>query len=195
MGRMSKRGMLAVGLALVVTGCVGFGGTTAPPPISPEPATARSEEERRRAYAAHPEFRNQYGLAQIKAHHAYARGATGKGVTLGLVDSAVDPNHPKFEGKLESSNVEGYDPDFGSCDDCAADGACRSLLGHGTFVAGIMAAKRRATPIVGAGSAPAVHGVAFDAEVISVGFASLEESSRTSFPRTPRPNRSRSYPT
>ena len=170
MGRMSKRGMLTVALALVVTGCIGSGSMSTLPPILPEPEPTRSEDERRRAYAAHPEFQNQYGLTQIKAHYAYARGATGEGVTLGIVDSGVDPNHPKFEGKLESSNVEGYDPDFGTCDNRASDGSCLSLVGHGTFVAGIMAAGRRATPDAGAGSAPAIHGVAFDADVISVGF-------------------------
>ena len=132
-----------------------------------------SEEERRRAYAAHPEFRNQHGLEQVKAHYAYARGATGEGVTLGIVDSGVDPSHPKFEGKLESGNVGGYDPDFSTCEDRAPDGACLSLIGHGTFVAGIMAAGRRATPNAGAGSASAIHGVAFNADVVSVGFRDL----------------------
>ena len=123
----------------------------------------------------HPEFQNQYGLTRIKAHYAYARGATGAGVTLGVVDSGVDPNHPKFEGKLESSNVEGYDPDFDTCDNRAPDGSCHSLVGHGTYVAGIMASGRRVPPDAGAGSASAIHGVAFDADVISVGFRDVGE--------------------
>ena len=192
MGRMSKRGMLAVGLALVVTGCVGSGGTTAPPPISPE--TPTSEEERRRTYAAHPEFKNQYGLTQVKAHHAYARGATGEGVTLGIVDSGVDPSHPKFEGKLESSNVEGYAPDFDTCDNRASDGACLSLVGHGTFVAGIMAASRRTTPHPGAASASAIHGVAFDADVISVGFRDAGEILEDILGENPTPEQIRNLP-
>ena len=172
---MPKRGLLAVGLALVVTGCAGSGGMSTSPPVSPEPPRSederpRSEDERRRAYAAHPEFQNQYGLTQVKAHYAYVRGATGEGVTLGIVDSGVDPGHPKFEGKLETDNVEGYEPDFETCDNRASDGACLSLVGHGTFVAGIMAASRRATPDAGAASASAIHGVAFDADLVSVGF-------------------------
>ena len=167
---MTKRGMLVVGLVLVVTGCAGSGGMSSMPPSPPEPETPGSEEERRRAYAAHPEFRNQYGLEQVKAHYAYARGASGEGVTLGIVDTGVDPSHPKFEGKLETDNVEGYNPDFGTCEDRAPDGACLSLVGHGTFVAGIMAAGRRATLDAGTGSASAIHGVAFNADVVSVGF-------------------------
>ena len=162
--------MLVVALVHVVTGCAGSGGMPSLPPGPPEPEMPRSEEERRRAYAAHPEFRNQYGLEQINAHYAYARGATGEGVTLGIVDSGVDPSHPKFEGRLETGNVEGYNPDFSTCEDRAPDGACLSLIGHGTFVAGIMAAGRRMTLDADAGGASAIHGVAFDADVVSVGF-------------------------
>ena len=112
-------------------------------PGIPKPGSAATEEHLRREYAAHPEFRNQPALARIKAHNAYARGATGEGITLGVVDSGVDPSHPRFEGRLETSNIEGYDPDFGSCEDRAPDGSCADTLGHGTFVAGIMAAGRR----------------------------------------------------
>ena len=170
--RVVKTPALAAGLALIVTGCGGDGvrHSHSMPPDPPEPERPTSEEKRRHAHAAHPEFRNQYGLAQVKAHYAYARGATGEGVTLGIVDSGVDPSHPKFEGKLESSNIGGYEPDFDGCDDLALDGSCSSLIGHGTFVAGIMAASRRTTPDAGAGSAAAIHGVAFDADVISVSF-------------------------
>ena len=162
---------MAVGLALVVAGCTGTGDMSSMPAVSPEPP--RSEEERRQDYAAHPEFRNQYGLARVKAHYAYARGATGEGVTLGIVDSGIDPDHPKFAGRLEVDNLEGYMPDFDTCDDRAPDGACLSLLGHGTHVGGIMAAGRRAD--LGAAIGDAMHGVAFDARIISVGFPSLEE--------------------
>ena len=141
---------------------------------TPDPET---EEQRRGEYADHEEFRNQYGLARIKAHYAYARGATGEGVTLGIVDSGVDPSHPKFKGKLEASYVGGYDPDFSTCDEVGPDGACVSGVGHGTFVAGIMAAARQEASDAGAAGGPAIHGVAFDARVVSVGVGSrdLEE--------------------
>ena len=109
------------------------------------------------------------GSPRIRADYAYARGATGEGVTLGIVDTGVDPDHPKFEDKLEASYVGDYDPDIGACDAVGPDGACPSALGHGTFVAGIMAAARQETPDADAASGPAMHGVAFDARVISVG--------------------------
>ena len=152
-------------VALALAGC-SASTTVRPVDGTPDPET---EEQRREDYAGHEEFRNQYGLASIKAHYAYARGATGEGVTLGIVDTGVDPDHPKFEGKLEASYVGDYDPDIGACDAVGPDGACPSALGHGTFVAGIMAAARQETPDAAAASGPAMHGVAFDARVVSVG--------------------------
>ncbi len=165
--RADGRGMMpwaAALLALFMTGCSG-GDDSAPPLVAPEPV---SEDVLRQEFADHPEFRNQPALAQIKAHFAYARGATGKGVTLGIMDTGVDPGHPKFAGKLETDNANGYEPDFTTCNEheTAPDGSCITDLGHGTFVGGIMAANRRAAP----DATNAVHGVAFDAQVISVGF-------------------------
>ena len=49
------------------------------------------------------------------------------------------------------------------------DVACLSGRGHGTLVAGIMAAARQESPESGVPSGSAIHGVAFDAKVISVG--------------------------
>ncbi len=164
---------VVLALALALAGC-GAGATVRPVDGTPDP---EPEEQRRGEYARHKEFRNQHGLARIKAHYAYARGATGEGVTLGIVDTGVDPDHPKFEGKLEASYVGDYDPDFSTCDEVGPDGACLSGLGHGTLVAGIMAAARQPVPDAGVAGGPAIHGVAFDARVVSVGVGArdLEE--------------------
>ena len=74
MGRMAKHRAAAAALALALAGCAGTGDKSAMPTVSPEPP--RSEAALRGEYAAHPEFRNQYGLERVKAHFAYARGAT-----------------------------------------------------------------------------------------------------------------------
>ncbi len=186
-----KHLVLASGLALLLAGCIHDADGVSTSTGSGPPEDPASEADLRRGYAAHTEFRNQHGLAQIKADYAYARGATGEGVTLGIVDSGVDPSHPKFAGKLEIFDVEGYDPDFGSCEYRDPDGSCLSELGHGTFVAGIMAASRRANRN-GAGDEAdihedAIHGVAFDAEVISVGFPSLNDIIEDIIPENPTP--------
>ncbi len=45
------------------------------------------------------EFQADWGLEVINAHHAYARGLSGAGVRLGLLDSGTGFDHPEFAGK------------------------------------------------------------------------------------------------
>ncbi|MCD9026935.1 S8 family serine peptidase [Luteimonas sp. BDR2-5] len=45
------------------------------------------------------EFQADWGLEVINAHHAYARGLSGTGVRLGLLDSGAGFDHPEFAGK------------------------------------------------------------------------------------------------
>ena len=143
-----------------------------PPPVTTDPV--ESESELRQEYAAHSEFRNQPALEQVNAHYAYARGATGEGVTIGIIDSGIDAGHPKFDGKVlpESYNVTGYNPDYSFCAMREPDGSCSFGGGppsHGTLVGGVMAANRQTDATNGTGSEFAVHGIAFDAKLISVG--------------------------
>ena len=144
--------------------------TPEPPPDMPDPGT--QESELRQEYAAHPEFRNQPALEQVKAHYAYARGATGEGIVIGIIDDGVDPGHPEFEGKLlpESYHLDGYNPDFGFCASRDADGACvEGPPSHGTLVAGVMAAHRQTAAEENVDNGVSIHGVAFDADLVSVG--------------------------
>lgn len=45
------------------------------------------------------EFQADWGLDAIGAQHAYARGLTGRGVRLGILDSGVDLRHGEFGGR------------------------------------------------------------------------------------------------
>ncbi|MDQ3205528.1 MAG: S8 family serine peptidase [Pseudomonadota bacterium] len=45
------------------------------------------------------EFKADWGLTAIGAHHAYARGLTGRGIRLGILDSGVDLGHGEFSGR------------------------------------------------------------------------------------------------
>ncbi|MDX7998494.1 autotransporter outer membrane beta-barrel domain-containing protein [Xenorhabdus sp. Reich] len=96
------------------------------------------------------EFNHQWGLAAIGAHYAYARGYTGKGINVGVLDEAVT-NHPEFAGKLKILSPDdpvNYDEDFGFL----------SFGAHGNHVSGIIAANR---------DGKEMHGVAFDAGLIT----------------------------
>ncbi|MFN2617042.1 MAG: S8 family serine peptidase, partial [Thermoleophilaceae bacterium] len=80
-----------------------------------------------------PLFPKQWGLTQINAPGAWARGVKGSGVTVAVVDTGVDLNHPDLQSKL----VAGRDFVAGKRD-CPA--GPQDENGHGSHVAGIAAA-------------------------------------------------------
>lgn len=94
-------------------------------------------------------FAQQWNLAQIGAPDAWSR-STGAGVTIGIVDSGVDPSHPDLAGKVDAF----ADCVGGSC----REGPARDSDGHGTAVAGIAAAKT--------GNGAGIAGVAPDARLV-----------------------------
>ncbi|RYD54384.1 MAG: hypothetical protein EOP60_07725 [Sphingomonadales bacterium] len=83
----------------------------------------------------------------MNALAAYARGATGAGIKVAVIDTGIDLESPEFAGRIDpaSANLAGA----GTLDDAN---------GHGTAVAAILAARRD-----GVGT----HGVAFDATIIA----------------------------
>ena len=80
-----------------------------------------------------PLFPKQWGLQQIHAPAAWARGDKGSGVTIAVVDTGVDLKHPDLASHL----VAGTDfvADNNDCPPGPQD-----ENGHGTHVAGIAAA-------------------------------------------------------
>ena len=97
---------------------------------------------------------NHLGL--IKAAAAYARGATGAGETIVVVDSGIDASHPELSGKVRI--VTGIGDSCSPAD--AAAGQCAGA-GHGTAVASLVAGHRS-----GVSSQPFnIQGVAFDAQI------------------------------
>ncbi|TDD31440.1 hypothetical protein E1287_26345 [Actinomadura sp. KC06] len=86
---------------------------------------------------------------QILNFGAAHERATGRGVKVAVVDSGVTPANPQLAGQV----LKGEDVTKTGAADC---------LGHGTWVAGIIAAKRGVTPFTG---------VAPDAKIIPIKFA------------------------
>ena len=78
------------------------------------------------------EYNANHGLGMINAADAYAKGWTGEGAVLGVIDTWQDTDHEKLDGKYLF--YKDYDPYNGVVDETAQ--------GHGTFVASIIAGKR-----------------------------------------------------
>ena len=88
-------------LMLVSCGGGGGGGSDISPviaqtPTPPTPPPSLSFDELKAKYEAHYEYQNQWGLSSINASHAYARGATGEGITIGITDSGLDITHEEI---------------------------------------------------------------------------------------------------
>ncbi|WP_329085104.1 S8 family serine peptidase [Streptosporangium sp. NBC_01469] len=79
---------------------------------------------------------------QIGAPEAWKQGMTGKGVTVAVLDSGYDPDHPDLKGVVTQERNFSEDPDI------------RDTVGHGTHVASIVA-----------GAGERYRGVAPDAKI------------------------------
>lgn len=107
---------------------------------------------------ADAEYHRNWGLAAINALAAYQQGYTGKGVTVAVVDSGLDVEHPEFAGRVSrdrlnlgtGQSVRDVTPTIDP------DG---EIAGHGTHVAGIIGAARN-----GVG----MQGVAYEATILPV---------------------------
>ena len=97
------------------------------------------------------EYYGSGGLDLINAAEAYAKGYTGKGITIGINDYPVNLEHESFANKTGSKYI-------GSLE---LDGIDWKENDHGTHVGGIAA---------GSKNGKAMHGVAFDADFVSAYF-------------------------
>ena len=88
------------------------------------------------------------GAPEAWATNANGPGATGKGVTIAVIDTGIDYNHREFKGRIRA----GYD--FVDGDSIAEDSN-----GHGTHVAGTIAAAKDGRGITG---------VAHDAKIMPI---------------------------
>ena len=88
-------------------------------------------------------------LSAVCASSAYARGATGDGIQIAVVDTGIDADHHEINGNLVSFTSGS---DLVNSDDDPADDH-----GHGSHVAGIIAAEHN--------NNATIHGVAYDADL------------------------------
>ena len=137
----------------------GGGGGSAPSPVisqTPTPPSAPptlSYDELKAQYEGYYEYQGQWGLDVVNASAAYARGATGLGVTIGITDSGLDNTHTEISlGRLSGDSdlsYSNYTPNT-------------RQQRHGTMVASVAAGKQEKTD-----TSP-MHGVAFEANVLFI---------------------------
>jgi len=158
----------ALSALLALAGCAA-GGDQMSSPEKP-PGTMEEDAERRESLAAgyrsYPAFGRQWGLGRVKADQAHARLALkhgedvrpGSGVTVGIVDTGIDEEHPAFAGvRMEEVFLPGSTDETGV------------LPSHGTAVASVVAGGRESAFADGA------QGVAWGAELVVFADADLSE--------------------
>ncbi len=133
----------AGGLAVMLAACGGGGGvqsTPAPPVATPIPTPSPSPNYDTAGYRA------TAGAVAMNALAAYQRGATGAGVSLGIIDSGIDTTNSLFSGRISAKSA-----------DVAGNRSITDVEGHGTAVAFTAAGGRDGSR---------AQGVAFDATLV-----------------------------
>ncbi|MGC6485105.1 MAG: S8 family peptidase [Candidatus Puniceispirillales bacterium] len=105
------------------------------------------------------EFETQYGLAAVNAQYAYARGHTGEGVLVSVMDTPFNTSH----ANLTDVFVDGYHV---VTEDTVVDVGCTGGTNpcrHGTHVAGIIAGNKTDVD-------SSMHGVAYGAQIKPIPF-------------------------
>ena len=68
-----------------------------------------SYDELKDEFEGYYEYQNQWGLDTVNASAAYARGATGLGITIGITDSGLDSTHTEISaGRLSGDSDLSY---------------------------------------------------------------------------------------
>ena len=153
-----NRTLALVLFTLISCGGGGGGGSNNTPVVSQTPTPpatppSLSFDELKDQYEGYYEYQSQWGLNMINASSAYARGATGAGITIGITDSGLDNSHVEISATRLSNdsalNYSNYTPNT-------------RQKRHGTMVASVAAGKQDKTDIT------PMHGVAFEADVLFV---------------------------
>ena len=91
-----------------------------------------------------------WGIGRVDANITRNNGATGSGANVAILDTGIDPNHPDLSPNLGN----------GACAvDCWGSPNWTDRNGHGTHVAGTVAAAERGAGVVGVAPDATLHAV------------------------------------
>jgi subtilisin family serine protease len=102
-------------------------------------------------FSPHPKLDQwTWGIDAVKAPEAWAKGYTGQGVVVAVIDSGIAIDNPRLSrnvwrnnNEIPSNNIDddrnGYVDDIEGWDFANGDNTPIDIEGHGTFVAGIIA--------------------------------------------------------
>jgi Subtilase family/Bacterial pre-peptidase C-terminal domain len=113
---------------------------------------------------------NDWGIDTINAPEVWNQGITGKGIVVAVVDSGVDYTHPDLDdniwqnaGEIPGNGIDddrnGYIDDIRGWDFVYQDNNPMDFDGHGTHIAGAIAAERNDFGITG---------VAYNAKIMPI---------------------------
>ena len=88
----------------------------------------------------------QWDMEQIHAPEARAMSSGNKAVLVGVVDSGIDVTHPDLAGQVDAAASASC---VGGVPNAAAAAWASDVIGHGTHVAGTIAALKNGVGIVG----------------------------------------------
>ncbi len=100
----------------------------------------------------------EYNVAKVNAPGAWEQGVRGAGITVGVIDTGIDPAHPALVDNYRGTQADGsFDHSYSFFDPINRRTEAYDDHGHGTHVAGTVAG----------GAADRIIGMAPDAQVIA----------------------------
>ncbi|MDA8042865.1 MAG: S8 family serine peptidase, partial [Pirellulales bacterium] len=134
-----------------------------PPPVTSQTVglleTPKSEAEKALEFLQSREFKQSWHLGYINAHKAYARGATGEGEVVAVIDESLHLENDEFDGnnKIVAASLAWTHPGPGYY---TTRGRHQRFSDHGTAVASIAVGARGGTSV-----SNQVQGVAYKAKL------------------------------
>ena len=126
-------------LPLLLNACGGGGGGSSSSSSNPQCGSTSATSS-----FCTSEFNAQYGLVTTKAYEAFDDGYDGDGIKVAVLDGGFDTGH----ADLDANIITGYDEE--DDDNTPNAGSHNATMGgHGTHVAGIIAAEKNGTGMMG----------------------------------------------